>query len=538
MAVNWPSIAQGTGTGTTYTAPSPGSNIWTWSGYAWGSTGTTAKGGFAGPWVIFDNYGKARSFSDLPSAITVASSGETIHLFQNITEYPTIDKYITINKNLNFNFNGYTYTINGGYLRSDGTIGYNFSYIITNDSNEVYVRMTNGKIYLTNSGPSTTLIKEINTIPYVNKGCDWNLSSTKFSKDSGNFGVGSFISTVTGGIFEDTSLNSLYSSVELKPASSPNLKRVIFKDIVGISSYSKGIIFNGGENNFTVLAINCKGYSNALDITGIEVQSSYTGTNVTNRFRLIGCEGINNYSEVDTEGIGYGITSIGRVTLIKSTGLSLIGGGIKSDYSTLIHCTGQGTSSIVGLFSSSIVGAFYSIGGSNLRKCISSTESSIGLRTDGIIKYGVTGENIEGCSFHSRYGIYGPTGGSGNYINIHNCNIISFESAINYSSILSYKANIANCNLSPDERYTTNPILNDFFPITSDGTGSYIVNNVISGKNPADIYAINADLITSKSMYITNNTFTDFAGIISPVSNISQGMTSVSDNQNNIQQNI
>ena len=89
MAINWPSLAQGAGTGTTYTAPSPGSNLWTWNGYSWGSTGTTAKGGFGGPWVIFDSYGKAVAYSTLQEAITFANPGddiETIYLeiLQNI----------------------------------------------------------------------------------------------------------------------------------------------------------------------------------------------------------------------------------------------------------------------------------------------------------------------------------------------------------------------------------------------------------------------------------------------------------------------
>jgi hypothetical protein len=514
MAINWPSLAQGGSTGTTYTAPSPGSNIWTWSGYAWGSKGTTAKGGFGGPWVIFNSYGKARSYSTLQEAITFANPGddiETINLFGDTTEYPTGGNHVILNKNININLNGNTYTLDVRFNPLLDSVN-----LISNNSTEVDVKITNGKIKLTNVAQDKNVRLIGETSSSLNYGCNWIFSSTLFESDSGNGFVGIFISSITGGTFYHTS--STGPALSIVPNSMTYNSRNIYRDITAISNFADAISFVGGGTGTLSICINCKGISYKYDETanysGIIISGPAYGGN--NRLRLNRCLGANLAS--GSTGLGYGIMSYGKGSkVIQSVGESRNGGGIYTEGSDLIHCTGDGENAEAGC-------SFYSFGGSVLRRCTSvSNLNIIGLRTAGQTVSSIISDKIENCTLNGLYPLYGPGGASGNYINVYNTIMKGSVYGV-YYVVSNYKTKIINSVVIP------NPTESSFIPIILGGTGSYVINNVIEGTG--EYYAIEAGNEYLPRVLIAGNTCINTYGLKS--SFITQGMSISIDTQNMI----
>lgn len=534
MAINWPSIAQGTGTGTTYTSPAPNSNLWIWSGYSWGSTGTTANGGFGGPWVIFNRYGKARAYSDLPSAVSNSIAGDTIHLFQNITEYPTINSYIQLNKNLNLNLNGYTYTLD---VRSTDYI----YTLITNYNAEVKIRMYNGKIECINSGISTVVIEEFG-IPSPSVGCDWHFDDIIISKNSGSRGVCKFISSVTGGVFKDSSPSGSNEALTLFSVFRSSKKYNIFRNCVAISENNVAIQLLGNATDLITLCINCKGFSNAYneseDVPAIAAVSSTSYGN-SNRFRLINCEGINTagQSNGDTSqnaNRSSGINVSQSITLINCRGKSVSGDGIKTERSNLIHCIGLGGNDSEG-------SSFFSKGGSNtFKRCSSnlgeenpSLVGHIGLKVLAT-NYGgsATFDNLDNCYIDSNFGINVlGTSYSSNYIRVSNSNF-KYVDRIIYSTIAVTKEfELLNSTFIPDE--TVFPFTSA--PIMTLSNQSVFANNVIVGPSGSSgyTYCIQPNNSTMTQQWMSNNTTINFLALYDPT-NVTQRVIDNADSQNNI----
>lgn len=519
MAINWPLLGQGAATGTTYTAPAPGSNVWTWSGYAWGSRGTAAVGGFGAPWVIFESSGRAKAYADLPTAISNANTGDTINLFNDTREYPTNGNYIVLGFDLNINLNGHTYTLD---LRS---INIDTANIITNNLNQVKVRISNGTIKLTNVFPSTavTLIGETRSgTPSIS--CEWNFYSATFEVDSGFGDVGRFRSPVSGGTFYNSGNGR---GVVFFTSQVSAISKNVFRDITATADNNTAMEILGGSNNTTSFFINCKGYSNVYsevdNFAGIVIQGTPSFTN--NEYRLVGSLGANIAQ--GQEGIGYGIMSYETPTkVIHSFGHSYNGAGIYTAESTLIHCTGDGLNINAG-------SSFFSLGGSVLRRCNSGSNLNvIGYRSTGLLLGNVEGDKVENCNFNGTYGMYGPGGDTGNFINIFNSTIRARYNGIYYRDA-GYKTYIINSSIGPKASRTVPVFGNTLIPIYTGGTGSIIVNNLLEGGS--DEWSIRngtyAPLQTIRIL-IAGNTCINTKGISPVGALISQGMTVTRDSQN------
>jgi hypothetical protein len=548
MAINWPSIAQGTGTGTSYTAPSPGKNVWIWSGYSWGSTGTTANGGFNGPWVIFNSYGKSRAFNTLKDAIVIAASGDTIHLFQNITE--TLDSsedYIIFDKNININLNGHTYTLNANsdinHVRGFTNIG------------DVNVKIFNGNILAINAPVNFSVFVEVDSIS-TSTGCNWTFNSVIITKNSGSSPVGSFISSVTGGIFKDTSATEGVSALALFPSLDGFRNSIIIRDCIGISNKGNGIYLSGGDPNLLITLINCKGYSSFASIneewSGIHViNQGGAAVNGTNKLRLINCLGVNDYdiARFGLPSIGsYGISTSGlESTLIHCDGKAISGGGIKTDGSTLISCSGESRM----VQTSGQSNSFYSLGSSVLKRCSASGDgtngNNIALKTEGAIRYGSTGEYIDGCNLQSSdfstvnsdaSGIYVVSGSSANTIYISNSVVSGYNYGIVQAVASTPRINVYNSKIT----HTPSSIYGSHYPIVLNGELSVqyqvIANNTIESTAASPAIYRDSELF-SLSIYMTHNSCRNVNSLNSTFGGvITQGMTSVIDTKMNIQQNI
>lgn len=545
MAIDWPSIAQGTGTGTTYTAPAPGNNIWTWSGYSWGSTGTTSSGGFKGPWVIFNSYGKSRAFNTLKDAMVIATEGDTIHLFQNITE--TVDgstTYIILDKSININLNGHTYTINANFNLNVGSAFRNIG--------DVNIKIFNGNILAINASNAFSVINEY-TGGLSNFGCNWIFNNVTITKNSGINPVASFASSVTGGIFKDTSTSEGVYAVLFQNVILLNRKSITVRDCIGISNKGYGIYLEAGDVDLLTIVINCKGYSSLSSMnneySGIFV-NSLNGNGTGNRLRLINCLGVNDY---DIERFGlpaigcYGISTVGNVNLIHCDGKAISGGGIKTDGSTLISCSAESRM----VQTSGQSNSFYSLGSSVLKRCSASGDgpngNNIAFKTEGQIRYGVTGEYIDGCNLQSSdfstisgdtSGIYVASGNTTNTIHISNSIVAGYSSGILQGGSFTPRINVYNSKIT----HTPSSIYGGHFPIVlnSEPNAQYsvIANNTIesTGASPA-IYR-DAEL-NAIVVYMTHNSCRNIISLNSTFgAPILQGMTSVIDTRMNIQQNI
>ena len=515
MAINWPSLGQGAATGTTYTAPAPGSNVWTWSGYAWGSRGTTAVGGFGAPWVIFESSGRAKAYADLPTAISNANTGDTINLFNDTREYPTVGNYIVFDLDLNINLNGHTYILDLGYNPWIGSAN-----IITNNLNQVKVRISNGTIKLTNvsSDSYAHLIGETRMgTPSIS--CEWNFYSATFEVDSGFGDVGRFRSPVSGGTFYNSGNGR---GVVLVTSQVSGVTKNVFRDITATADNNTAIEILGGSNETTSFFINCKGYSNVYsevdNFAGIVIEGNSFSGYTNNEYRLVGSLGA-NIAE-GQEGIGYGIMTFALPTkVIHSFGHSYNGAGIYTAESTLIHCTGDGLNINAG-------SSFFSLGGSVLRRCNSGSNLNvIGYRSTGLLIGNVIGDKVENCNFNGTYGMYGPGGDSGNFINIFNCTIRGRYNGIYYRDA-GYKTYIINSSIGPKASRTVPEFGNTLIPIYTGGTGSIIVNNLLEGGS--DEWSIRngtyAPLQTIRIL-IAGNTCINTKGISPFGGLISQGMT-------------
>jgi hypothetical protein len=120
MAINWPNIAQGTGTGTTYTSNE--GYTWVWSGNKWDGVSGNSLGGFLGPWVIFNSTGSPNTYTNIFNAMQGATSGDTIHLYGNIIESAA---ETPLKDGVDINLNGNTATFDDNF--SGNAVLNNFS---------------------------------------------------------------------------------------------------------------------------------------------------------------------------------------------------------------------------------------------------------------------------------------------------------------------------------------------------------------------------------------------------------------------------
>ena len=70
---------------------------------------STGGGGASGVWGISDATGTYTYYSDIASANTAASSGDTIELFANVRETNAVEW--VLKDGVKYNMNGYTYTL-------------------------------------------------------------------------------------------------------------------------------------------------------------------------------------------------------------------------------------------------------------------------------------------------------------------------------------------------------------------------------------------------------------------------------------------
>ena len=565
MAINWPTIAQGAGTGTTYTPPSPNYNTWTWNGYAWTSKSTTPSGGFGGPWVIFDQYGKARYFPILQQAIDYASPGETINLFQNIREIITEDYHVILRKDININLNGFEYILDAnsdltrtGYAISTAEL-FDFDGSVATVY-EVDVKIYNGKISLinvVNSGePSHAvpliLIGEpydsVSSITNLNFGSNWVFNNVIFESCANEQYVGRFCSNVSGGIFYSNELvKSVHggAGVGLHALNkSPNKLLTTFRNVTGISETGSGIIHYHNDIGFSrTFLIGCKGESRkstnnypARGILGFN-QEAFGGM-------LYNCTGIatkilNPY----IEGSGYYISGmrVGRsVKAVKCTGFTISDGiGIETNSATLAHCIGK-----------SEYTGFRSYSGTQFKLCSNgySPSMSNGLIVSSAIPnitY-LNGDSIENCSLEGTNSAITRDSiqhSEGHYVNVFNSVLKGGNSGIEVSYYTGSQLRAANNVISYNED-SAGGLVSSI--ILGGATGSVVANNVLKGSGGSvnnGSYAIRCSNSGSTgTIYMAGNSCVNYDSMIRPnntpfPSNIIQGMTAtVSNNFGNITQ--
>ena len=566
MAINWPTIAQGSGTGTTYTPPAPNYNTWTWNGYAWTSKSTTPRGGFGGTWVIFDQYGKARSFPLLQSAIDYASSGDTINLFQNTREHVTTSYHVRLTKDININLNGFEYILDGKSTIS--LSGYAISNVNTFEIDgftpaslyEIDVKIYNGKITLVNvlnnsdlSHPAPLILigEPMNNSTYtnLNTGSNWNFNNVVFKSCAIEQVVGHFCSSVNGGTFYSNEIvRTTHGGVGVVlnvVSKSPNKLLTIFRNITSISETGTAIIYRNltevnGNRNYL---INCKGETrkpvNDYDARGINAEganqygnSMYNCTGTAPRQFTYEIEGGSNVG---------GIYAGPKIKAVKCTGTTIKGyAGIQSNSTTLAHCVGRST-----------LTGFRSNGGTQFKLC---SNGYAPLMSIGIIvssgPMGATylnGDSIENCSLEGNSSAISRDSVSssvGHYVNVFNSVLKGGNSGIELSFYTNTQLRAANNVISYNE-VSLDASVNSI--IIGGATGSIIANNVLKGKGGSianGSYAIRTDNYgTTSTIYMSGNSCVNYDSMFSPgppaspfMSYIIQGMTASSNNFGTITQ--
>jgi hypothetical protein len=439
MQIEWPNIAIGTGTGTTYTSDL--GFTWVWSGQNWNGVGGNQLSGFLGPWVIFNSVGAPTTYTDLSTAMSGATSGDTIHLYGNASE---VSNYLELKDNVNINFNGNTYFLDD---QSADTTG------LLNSTSTISCKMYNGTVKMLNSSSFCTLIySQIPSSSFVFEGVNFETVEGK---------AGYLNCNVDGGSFSSVTSTAVY----LAPGDSFVATKTIFQNIYGFSQFESGITVGtiGSVLNDEFTCRNLTGVNQfstgfSTEIAGLRVVGSSL---IGHLYDCVGISYNNNY------GSGIYSSNAGYLTVLNfynCCGISTLSNGFKSSGSNLYDCTAEGN-----LFDAG--SAFLNIRNSNYYGCSDSQPYNTGTS---LSLYSGFNCNIENCCFSARKGIVliNSSDASSYAINIKNCTIRAYDKAILHDFYDNNFYNIEGCAIST--KVASSPIR------VQGASGGRIANNTIS----------------------------------------------------------
>jgi hypothetical protein len=444
MQIEWPNIAIGTGTGTTYTSDL--GFTWVWSGQNWDGVGGNQLSGFLGPWVIFNSTGSTGApitYANLSAAMSGATSGDTIHLYGNASE---VSSALELKNNVNINLNGNTYFLDDQLLDGIG---------LMNSISAISCKIYNGTIKLLNSGAFSILIySAITSSSFVFEGVN-------FENDAGY--AGTFYCNVDGGSFSSiTGPVAVYLYAENG--------KLTFQNIYGFSQFNNGVFVIGVGSVGEIVCRNIVGvnqYSTggSPEIAGLRIAAN----SLISHFYA--CVGI-SYDNIAGSGIYSNNSTSNIVTNFYSCfGISTVSHGFKTEGSNLYDCIAEG-----GFGTEKY--AFYNIKNSNYYGCSDSNPPGTGISLG---MFSGFPSNIENCCFSSYTGIsiLNSSDAASYAINIKNCTIRANDKAILHNFYDNNFYNIEGCTIS--NKISTVPIR------IQGATGGRIANNTISSNNFATL---------------------------------------------------
>ena len=487
MAIEWPNIAQGSGTGTIYT--SPDNFTWRWSGSAWEGKGNSGRG-FPQPWVIFNTDGSFTTYQTLISAVSNSSSGDVIHLYGNVIEVPGIP----LAKNLDFNFNGHTLTFDYSLAASPTAYGFYNTY-----SSPYNIKMYNGTIKYINES----------ALPLLNRPLIWSVNSSNTPSNYDFDGIsfiternqaGSFThANVRGGNFYTTSNTSsafAYSMIQ----GSTSTGSLFISEVYGESEKTTGIEIaqNNPSINPTYTFKNLVGITkgattNLGNNSGIKIFYGSPSTGV-GHINVLDCIGINCTTIISSLNAGLSIISDtgnpkNLIRVSNCFGSSIKSIGMIASNCELSNCVADGYNS----FKFSNVNASGCADLRNGNDIISeSTSTNLVSQTGDVL--------IDNCAFST--GLLSSdtsSGGSLLYkVDIRNSTIYSDSSTqINLGSATATKIKINN-NVVGFPGKISNPIN------VSGGIGSEATNNVLFSSSGVESN-VTGIIGSNTGMYLRSN---------------------------------
>ena len=459
MAIEWPSIALGSGTGTTYT--SPDNYTWVWSGDSWKGLMGNALGGFPAPWVIFIN-GNPIAYRTLSEAMNAAVADQTIHLYgNNVTEPPV---GIILKDKVNINLNGHTYKI-----QATPTTNYGF----VNTTGAISVKIYNGEIqYIDDNSSYLLFYNGVSQSSFV-------FENVKFS--SVNSVCGQFNCSVTGGSFHSTN-NGGFVHFPNDPA-----VNTIVKDVYGSSINNSGVsVVQSGATpviaTYTNVIANCT--------IGSENTAFYVYT-VAGTIYLFNCKAMHDGSSSTGFLLEGGVNNGAqgkRIRADKCYGYSRSLAGISCKGTILTDCVAEG-----GPYS------FENTGFSEFIGCSDSMTDHTGGYLYSLITTLAYDLTIDNCAF--SYPITSPAATTASAkVSITNTTITPPYYGIIFKDSPNVKFNIENCVIG-DGRSAINPIR------LGGTSGSRIINCTLMSNN-VNIKAIEIPSPTSypaSSFYLVAN---------------------------------
>ena len=474
MAIDWPSIALGSGTGTTYT--SPDKYTWTWNGNSWIGKFGNSLGGFPFPWVIFDSTGAPTCYKTLSSAMTAATSGQTIHLYSNgsQSELPGI----VLKDRVDINLNGHTLNFSGDIVTN---------HAFNNNTGTVNVKMYNGEIVYTASNTVYQIVR--NLVP-----------ESTFTFESINFRTpgtaGLFYGSVQGGNFYSVNGSAFAHFPQPSTADPSTPSYSIVQDVYGESVNGSGIDIQTSTSNITSTSyINVTGVSSDTNGWAFYVLSTlgyvylYNCTAIADNSNSVGF----HFNGSFTEG-----TFLGKkIKAEKCFGISKYLGGFSSSGSTLIDCVGEGGS--------------YGFENRGLCDYFGCSDSMV----IGYGNYGLTFNSldydsvIDNCTFSLPI-VSSVITNSISTINIRNCTLSAVNGPIQFlGATPNVKFNIDNCVIGNVE-ISTNPIT------IGGATGSRISNCTVMSSNVANTAIVVPVGSIASAFYLTSNTMIGCGGTMHP----------------------
>jgi hypothetical protein len=465
MAINWPSISLGSGTGTTYT--SPDRYVWVWNGNSWTGSLGNALGGFPNPWVIFDSTGAPTTYPTLQVAYDAALTGETIHLYGSGIEEVAAE--IALKDNVNINLNGHAYRIAGGY-----------TYCFTNTSGAINVKFYNGEIRFLPASSGNYYIF-YNTVPESS----FVFENVKFSTSDGYCGY--FRCNVTGGSFY--AFNS--PAFIHKPRSitvDPDMPaKTIVRDVYGESTNTSGISI---ESNTWVTAAS---YINLIGVSS-SGESAFYVLSTTGYSYLYNCTAIAEGDGAVGFSFNGGTDSATQGKRIKAekcygVGTGNSSGGFSSNGTTLIDCVGEG-----------LTFAFGNGGFCDYIGCSDSLIDDGGQKNSLLITSLAYDSVIDNCAFSNPI-VSSDETSADSLIVIRNSTIAGNSSPINFSGSTPYvKFNIENCVIG-STLISTNPIT------IGGAAGSRIINCTLMSTSPSTTAIVVPAYSSLSDFYLSGNTF-------------------------------
>ena len=402
-------------------------------------------GGATGIIGIADATGTYTYYTDINSATTAASIGDTIEFFANITETGTVSW--ALKAGVNYNMNGYTYTLD----EATGTNVLDTSGVTTNGE----VHFWNGRIKRTGSlavgGNNTNIVLSTNAqmTLYFND-CVLESNNGKVLKLSGLTQVvgGTYISQYVGtgttsmGTFDISGGGAIVRNAT-----------ILSKSALAIRGFGNCKFFNCNVYSQNYIAVG--GYNAALELHSCNVHSD---GNVT----LGGNNGLYvNTTAISTANSAFDVGGI----LIGCTGYSLTTFGIR-----LANSNNQCISSTG--YSKPNYGISVNSGAAKLRGCFGKSETGSGCLAGGV----TSGCTFEGGTLNGN--CHAVTAFAGGGVDIVGCTLIVLNTGANAIGALTNPQNVT---------YGNNTIVgNPITPIsanvvqqqttTSDSFGNLIVD--------------------------------------------------------------